>query len=221
MEKKKKRRRDTIDITQEHKKNRTEITKRVNSAPKEKTQKFKRNGKVSILEISSLIQHASRIQKGASTNDGTVTEILETAPTILPFEKRAKCYSLIISITFFGSIPRTLPSASPRKEHFLSLILIVYFLSRLRSIGSLFRISVLNTILVSNRKDIVDWLYGNENTGWESRFLRNKKRNLMHAFNGVQVIFKQRNEFKHREQWEMLAIEGADKWIQWGSNQLA
>ncbi|MED6168233.1 hypothetical protein PIB30_010014 [Stylosanthes scabra] len=34
--------------------------------------------------------------------------------------------------------PRTLPSASPRKEHFLSLILIVYFLSRLRSIGSLF-----------------------------------------------------------------------------------
>ncbi|MED6121597.1 hypothetical protein PIB30_031702 [Stylosanthes scabra] len=40
--------------------------------------------------------------------------------------------------------PRTLPSASPRKKHFLSLILIVYSLSRLRSIGSLFRTSVLN-----------------------------------------------------------------------------
>ncbi|MED6146879.1 hypothetical protein PIB30_038831 [Stylosanthes scabra] len=55
-----------------------------------------------------------------------------------------ECYFLIISITFFGSSPRTLPSASPRKEHFLSLILIVYFLSGLRSIGSLFSTSVLN-----------------------------------------------------------------------------
>ncbi|MED6143761.1 hypothetical protein PIB30_009010 [Stylosanthes scabra] len=43
-----------------------------------------------------------------------------------------KCYSLITSTTFFGISPRTLPSASPRKEHFLSLILIVYSLSRLR-----------------------------------------------------------------------------------------
>ncbi|MED6158236.1 hypothetical protein PIB30_030983 [Stylosanthes scabra] len=40
--------------------------------------------------------------------------------------------------------PRTLPSASPRNEHFLSLILAVYSLSRLRSIGSLFGTSVLN-----------------------------------------------------------------------------
>ncbi|MED6107958.1 hypothetical protein PIB30_018986 [Stylosanthes scabra] len=55
-----------------------------------------------------------------------------------------QCYSLITPITFFGSIPRTLRSASPRKEHFLSLIPIVYFLSRLRSIGSLFSTSVLN-----------------------------------------------------------------------------
>ncbi|MED6204415.1 hypothetical protein PIB30_009159 [Stylosanthes scabra] len=55
-----------------------------------------------------------------------------------------KCYSFITSTTFFGSSPRTLSSASPRKEHFLSLILVVYSLSRLRSIGSLFGISVLN-----------------------------------------------------------------------------
>ncbi|MED6188815.1 hypothetical protein PIB30_089521, partial [Stylosanthes scabra] len=54
------------------------------------------------------------------------------------------CYSLITSTSFFGSSPRTLPSASPRKEHFLSLILIVYSFSRLRSIGSLFVISALN-----------------------------------------------------------------------------
>ncbi|MED6118905.1 Lysine histidine transporter 2 [Stylosanthes scabra] len=54
------------------------------------------------------------------------------------------CYSFITSTTFFGFSPQTLPSASPRKEHFLSLILIVYSLSRLRSIGSLFGTSVLN-----------------------------------------------------------------------------
>ncbi|MED6133863.1 Mitochondrial intermediate peptidase [Stylosanthes scabra] len=53
-------------------------------------------------------------------------------------------YSLITLTTFFGISPRTLPSASPRKEHFLSLILTVYSLSRLRSIGSLFDTSVLN-----------------------------------------------------------------------------
>ncbi|MED6214869.1 hypothetical protein PIB30_107599, partial [Stylosanthes scabra] len=54
------------------------------------------------------------------------------------------CYSSLISTTFFGISPRILPSASPRKEHFLSLILTVYSLSRLRSIGSLFGTSVLN-----------------------------------------------------------------------------
>ncbi|MED6173766.1 hypothetical protein PIB30_062722 [Stylosanthes scabra] len=59
-------------------------------------------------------------------------------------EAPPKCYSLITSTTFFGFSPRTLLSASPRKEHFLSLILIVYSLSRLRSIGSLFGTSVLN-----------------------------------------------------------------------------
>ncbi|MED6119690.1 hypothetical protein PIB30_013806 [Stylosanthes scabra] len=55
-----------------------------------------------------------------------------------------KCYHLITSTTFSGISSRTLPSASPRKEHFLSLILTVYSLSRLRSTESLFGTSVLN-----------------------------------------------------------------------------
>ncbi|MED6199466.1 hypothetical protein PIB30_076186 [Stylosanthes scabra] len=46
-----------------------------------------------------------------------------------------------------------------------------------------------NINLVSNRKDIIDWIHGIEDTNWESRFLRNKTNNLMQVFNGVQLIF--------------------------------
>ncbi|MED6159417.1 hypothetical protein PIB30_042192 [Stylosanthes scabra] len=61
-----------------------------------------------------------------------------------PLSLKALCYSLITSTTFLGFSPRTLPSASPRKEHFISLVLLVYSLSQPRSIGSLFGTSVLN-----------------------------------------------------------------------------
>ncbi|MED6182377.1 hypothetical protein PIB30_027874 [Stylosanthes scabra] len=47
-----------------------------------------------------------------------------------------------------------------------------------------------NIILVSNRKDLVDWIKGKEEANWGIAFLRNKTRNRAHVFYGLQVIFK-------------------------------
>ncbi|MED6160796.1 hypothetical protein PIB30_054629 [Stylosanthes scabra] len=37
-------------------------------------------------------------------------------------------------------------------------------------------------VIISDRKDIVEWLHGKQNTEWESRFLRNKTFNLRQVF---------------------------------------
>ncbi|MED6145634.1 hypothetical protein PIB30_027070 [Stylosanthes scabra] len=73
MEKKMKRRQDTIDSTQEHKK--------------------KRN------KIKTLFNTLRESKKGASTNDGTVTGTSITAPTTLSFKKRAKGTTLSATST--------------------------------------------------------------------------------------------------------------------------
>ncbi|MED6198287.1 hypothetical protein PIB30_064767 [Stylosanthes scabra] len=68
--------------------------------------------------------------------------------------------------------------------------------------------------LISNKKDLVDWINGNENT-WDNRFLRNKACEKRQVFKGVEILYKQNNEFKATSQWEELAKSGENRRIKW------
>ncbi|MED6161711.1 hypothetical protein PIB30_063275 [Stylosanthes scabra] len=47
-------------------------------------------------------------------------------------------------------------------------------------------------------------------------FLRNKTASKKPIFNGVEVIFKQENEFRARAQWIEKAKSTNERWIHWG-----
>ncbi|MED6186870.1 hypothetical protein PIB30_070793 [Stylosanthes scabra] len=72
-----------------------------------------------------------------------------------------------------------------------------------------------NIVLVSDRKHIVEWVNGKEETSWEMRFLKNRIRNMGKVFTGVHVLFKHGKEFKARATWEELAKHASDRWIHW------
>ncbi|MED6171769.1 hypothetical protein PIB30_043827 [Stylosanthes scabra] len=80
--------------------------------------------------------------------------------------------------------------------------------------------SIEDIVMVSNRKDVVDWLQGQVTTCWETRFLRNKLMNFKLQFPEVEVIYKQENEFVSRARWEVLAKEYRNRWIKWEDNEM-
>ncbi|MED6154161.1 hypothetical protein PIB30_109492, partial [Stylosanthes scabra] len=71
------------------------------------------------------------------------------------------------------------------------------------------------TILISSRKNMVDWINGNQNTSCENRFMRNKFWTKRQVFNEVLVTFKQSNDFKAKDQWEDIAKHNKERWIRW------
>ncbi|MED6111423.1 hypothetical protein PIB30_052165 [Stylosanthes scabra] len=68
-------------------------------------------------------------------------------------------------------------------------------------------------ILVSNRKDIIDWVRGKETTCWDTRFLRNKSMNLKEMLLEVQLLFKNDKEFGAKSRWEELAKDSTSREI--------
>ncbi|MED6144066.1 hypothetical protein PIB30_012153 [Stylosanthes scabra] len=72
-----------------------------------------------------------------------------------------------------------------------------------------------NLVLISNRKDVVNWINGKQDTGWDHIFLRNKVTNKRQVFDEVKVMFKQDNEFIAKGQWEELAKDNLGRWIRW------
>ncbi|MED6148597.1 hypothetical protein PIB30_054568 [Stylosanthes scabra] len=73
--------------------------------------------------------------------------------------------------------------------------------------------------IVSVRKDLVEWIKGNEDTNWELRFLRNRTANMSRIFEGVEVIYKEEKEFKAKRQWEDMTKVKNGRWIRWEYSQ--
>ncbi|MED6108753.1 hypothetical protein PIB30_027163, partial [Stylosanthes scabra] len=58
--------------------------------------------------------------------------------------------------------------------------------------------------LISNRKDMVNWVNGCEATCWDNRFLRNRVWNRRWLFEGIQVVYKQDSEFMGKKIGKLL-----------------
>ncbi|MED6157660.1 hypothetical protein PIB30_025280 [Stylosanthes scabra] len=69
--------------------------------------------------------------------------------------------------------------------------------------------------VVVDRKDIALWLRGGEVTSWQNRFLRNKIANLADLFQECGVEFRQKRDFRVREQWDTRAKGRDQPWCHW------
>ncbi|MED6192679.1 hypothetical protein PIB30_012279 [Stylosanthes scabra] len=75
-----------------------------------------------------------------------------------------------------------------------------------------------DTRIISNRRDMVNWVNGCEGTGWDNRFLRSKVWSRRWLFEGIQMAYKQDKEFTGKKEWENLAKANGNRWTQWNGN---
>ncbi|MED6131569.1 hypothetical protein PIB30_010889 [Stylosanthes scabra] len=72
-----------------------------------------------------------------------------------------------------------------------------------------------NATLISSRKDIVTWAQNNDKTCWDSRFIRNKTKNLKREFKEVKLMYQQETDFILKDKWIELAKDGDERWVKW------